>query len=49
MLDRIAAGWSFYRNFKRKSKDFQLENIERALGIEKTTKVNEQEVTSNTK
>lgn len=47
LLDRIAAGWSFYRNLKRKSKDFQLENIERALGLEKTTKGNEQEETTN--
>lgn len=35
LLDRIAVGWSFYRNLKRKSKDFKLESIERALGIEK--------------
>lgn len=47
LLDRIAAGWSFYRNWKRKSKDFQLENIERALGLEKTVKENEQKETTN--
>ena len=36
LLDRLAAGWNFYRNWKRKSKDFQLENIERSLGLEKS-------------
>lgn len=35
VIDRLAAGWSFYRNIKRRSKDFQLENIERVLGLEK--------------
>ena len=35
LIDRLAAGWSFYRRLKRKSKDLQLENIERKLGIEK--------------
>lgn len=36
LLDRIAASWSFYRKIKRKSKELQLENIERKLGIEKS-------------
>lgn len=36
VLDRMAARWSAYRKLKRKSKDFQLENIERALGLEKS-------------
>lgn len=36
IIDRVAAGWSFYRRLKRKSKDLQLENIERKLGLEKS-------------
>jgi hypothetical protein len=49
LLDRIAVGWSFYRNLKRKSKDFKLENIERALGIEKAEEEAPADATSEDK
>lgn len=35
LLDRVAASWSFYRELKRKSKELQLEKLERTLGLEK--------------
>ncbi len=34
LVDRIAAGWSFYRNWRRKVKEMQLEKIEKKMGIE---------------
>ncbi len=33
LLDRLAAGWSFYRRLRQKSKEMQLDNIEKQLGI----------------
>ncbi len=34
IIDRLAAGWSFYRKLRRKAKEMQLENIEKKIGIE---------------
>ncbi len=34
LIDRMAAGWSFYRNLRRKAKEMQLEKIEKKIGIE---------------
>ncbi len=31
LIDRLAAGWSFYRNLRRKAKEMQLEKIEKKI------------------
>lgn len=36
LADRMATGWAFYRKVRRKTRELDLEHLERKLGIDKT-------------